>query len=378
MSLKKRAQENTGITAGLIGAILIAGLIGVLKANFDSDDAGQEEEAAEAAVEVAGALDGVAVVTLSPEALDQGGMSLVAIEAGAHAREFSAFGRVLDITPLLALRRDHDEAFSMMAVAGAELEVSRAEHARLSLLNKKDRNVSAKVVQQANATLKGDRARFTSAQSAAQASEGELRQNWGAGILDLIRKDQGAGLGPLIDGEMVLLRVVVPPGEEIPDRPDHISIHDGGDGRALAAEFLSVVPAGDPLLHGAAYLFQTPASALRPGSGLGVWVRSGAVKEGVIIPEAAIVWYAGKAWTYVLKAVEVAPMEEGEEGEEGMEEEDAMPATFVRRLVPENARTAQGWFVEKGFLPGEVLVANGGEMLLSEELRWQIQGDDDD
>ena len=64
----------------------------------------------------------------------------------------------------------------------------------------------------------------------------------------------------------------------------------------------------------------------------------------------------GKAWAYV-------------------QIDDAL---FLRRAVTTERETPEGWFVDEGFAPGDHLVITGAQMLLSEEFRWQIQGDDDD
>jgi hypothetical protein len=80
------------------------------------------------------------------------------------------------------------------------------------------------------------------------------------------------------------------------------------------------------------------------------------VTAGVLIPRETVVWYAGKAWAYV-------------------QIDDAL---FLRRAVTTERETPEGWFVDEGFAPGDHLVITGAQMLLSEEFRWQIQGDDDD
>jgi hypothetical protein len=75
-----------------------------------------------------------------------------------------------------------------------------------------------------------------------------------------------------------------------------------------------------------------------------------------MLPESSVVWYAGTPWVYI-------------EDEEGV---------YVRHPVKDAQVSSQGMFVTTGFEAGEALVIAGSQMLLSEEFRWQIHGEDDD
>ena len=72
---------------------------------------------------------------------------------------------------------------------------------------------------------------------------------------------------------------------------------------------------------------------------------------GVVVPHAAVVYAEGKTWAYVQTGAD----------------------TFLRREVHLDHLTPEGWFVTSGIAAGERVVVTGAQMLLSEELKSQIQ-----
>lgn len=96
----------------------------------------------------------------------------------------------------------------------------------------------------------------------------------------------------------------------------------------------------------------TPATPdLVPGMTLVVLLSTGPLARGVVVPSNAIVWWQGKAWSYVQIA----------------------PNRFARREVPTETPVSNGFFAAAGFAPGEKVIVRGGQQLLSEEFRSQIQ-----
>ncbi len=73
--------------------------------------------------------------------------------------------------------------------------------------------------------------------------------------------------------------------------------------------------------------------------------------HAVMVPDSAVVWLGGRAWIYV-------------------EEKDT--ERFVRRPVSVDHRTREG-FVTDQFAAGDRVVVQGAQLLLSEELKSQIQ-----
>jgi hypothetical protein len=77
--------------------------------------------------------------------------------------------------------------------------------------------------------------------------------------------------------------------------------------------------------------------------------------KGLIVPTPAVVWSEDKAWVYQQTAAE----------------------RFIRRAVPTDISVEKGFFVAEGFSPGDKLVVQGAQALLSEELLLHGQGGGD-
>lgn len=110
---------------------------------------------------------------------------------------------------------------------------------------------------------------------------------------------------------------------------------------------------------GAAYFYRAPAAGLRIGNRVvGHLAGAGGSSAGVIVPERAVVWFAARPWIYVRdgKAADIF-------------ERTSVSAT---RLVP------GGWFNAAGLEPGQEVVVTGAQLLLSEELEFQIRNENED
>ena len=84
--------------------------------------------------------------------------------------------------------------------------------------------------------------------------------------------------------------------------------------------------------------------------------QPGKTREGVLVPDAAVVWHGGKAWAYVKQGND----------------------RFVRREVSTAQDLPGGWFNAEGFAAGEPVVVSGAQLLLSEELKYQIRNENED
>jgi len=72
------------------------------------------------------------------------------------------------------------------------------------------------------------------------------------------------------------------------------------------------------------------------------------------VPKSALLWYLDQAFVYVKSAA----------------------GKFSKRVINGYTATPEGYFVSDGLEAGEQVVVIGGQLLLSEELRGQLQDDD--
>ena len=200
----------------------------------------------------------------------------------------------------------------------------------------------------AEGTWHSDQVALRAANDALQMNDTLAHQTWG----DVVAKwlsDSSPNLDRVLTQKDLLLQVSFSPGTSADPQRASVQLPNG---KMQFAEFVSSYPTVDPRIQSASFLYLTQATPqLAPGINLSVFVPSGPFKRGLVIPGNATVWWQGKAWAYVQTA----------------------PERFARREVSTDTPVADGWFVESGFAAGEKVVLRGGQQLLSEEFRSQIQ-----
>jgi len=81
------------------------------------------------------------------------------------------------------------------------------------------------------------------------------------------------------------------------------------------------------------------------------FIQGSQTTNQVLVPHSALIWWEGKTWVYL----------------------QSSPDTFVRREITLDRPTEQSWLLTAGVRPGERIVVTGAQILLSEELKSQIQ-----
>jgi hypothetical protein len=296
-------------------------------------------------------------VRLSPARQKAGGLVAEPLKAVSFQPETLGYAKVLDIHPLLELRVRYRAARSDAEVAAAALGLAEKNRARLRELHRAE-IIAGRELVQAEAQWQSDRAR----EAAARRLMGEIRREadhgFGAELAHLALDGDTALFEDLAAHRRLLLLVALPSGAVLPSRNAALFVaRDLDRAHAAQAEPISPAPRTDELVQGETWFFHTTGEHFRAGMRLHAWVPAGGgTRRGVVIPPSAVVWQAGKPWAY--KRV----------GEDG----------FVRTEIAAHKEGGGGWFVERGFAPGESVVVTGGQLLLSEEFRGQIPDEDDD
>jgi hypothetical protein len=315
----------------VVAAAIVASVLNLSLRRRGADEEDQAIPAA--AAHLSHTKTGEVVLQLGSVAQSRIGLETETLAGALRRNELIAYGAVLDPAPLVALDAE-------LLSAKANLSASRAEFRRARLLHSEGQNVSLKDLQLAEAKFRGDKAQFTL-----------LNQRMDA-------KRREALIAALVKRTAAIIRVTVPPGETISRKPDRALVMLlGYESHPLASNAISYAPTVDRSLQGQTFLLQVEASEfpLRPGAAATARLQlPGAPQHGVVLPRAAVVRGAGKAWAYVQIA----------------------PERFARREVATGWPTADGWFVTSGFAPGDRVVIVGAQTLLSEEFQSLIQSHD--
>lgn len=341
----------------LVVCVVVLGIAGGLIWGFRS---GRSEQAAEeqrdAPVEApsrVAAEGGKTVLTFDEQAQRANGIVVTTLAADRCSAEAQATGVVLQLQPLLDLKTSYNAALMDIAKARAAAQASQAEYRRLSQLNQGGQNVSEKSVETARAASEGDAAVLQNAEQSLAVLKSSIPLHWGAVIAGWLRQGSPQ-LDALLAQRAYLLQVTATSGAGY-TAPVQATVQLA-DGAHVTAHLISALPQIDPRLQVPSFLYSVAAhTGLIPGMNLTVFLQSGPVRRGVIVPYSAVVWWQGRAFCYV--------------------EEQA--GKFTREEVSTAAPTPAGWFVSEGIPTGGRVVTAGAQTLLSEEFRSQIQPDQD-
>lgn len=301
---------------------------------------------------------GLTVVKVPKQNQQVSGIVVRELEAARAEGGVEVYGVVVSVQPLIELRARYLAAVSDARAVRAVADNSAAEYRRVKQLFEDDRNVSERVLQSAEAQWKADQARLAAANESARSVHASMRNEWGAALAEWGTRPESDAFDALAQQRDALLRVAFPYDAATPSPQSTLAVAPlAASGAARAARFVSAASQVDPTSPGVTYFYVAPAQGLREGMRLaGRLKQTGAAREGVNIPAAAVVWHAGKAWAYV-------QLEDDE---------------FARKEVSTAHELPGGWFDAAQFKPGDEVVVSGAQLLLSEELKYQIRNENED
>ncbi len=327
----------------------------------DSDEDEEDDDDVPSRVEIH---EGLPAVRLTDEIMSRSGIQTSSLQVVSHLHEARATGLVVDFQPLLGRRTDYHKAGSDLILAEESLQASARVYERLRVLHKERANVSLRQVEEARFRMTENKARKVSAAQLMQNIRTETMQKWGKELSNWALgskeagKEQSSYFDRLLQKQDVLIMVTLPPDLTLPEETSFVFINTHPE-RSTSRKAYLISPASHTnlLSQGVTYYFRTPAENMRIGMHLSAWVIvSDEVETGVDVPPASVIWYGGQPWVYV-------------------QVEDDL---YSRRPVADYRETDFGWFITDTFEQDEKIVIRGGQLLLSEELRWQIPDEDDD
>ena len=307
---------------------------------------------------------GLLAVRLTKDIMDRSGIQTSSLQVVTHLNEARATGSVIDFKPLLRRQAEYQKAESELTMAEENLHASVAVYERLRVLHKERANVSLQQVENARLRMAEDRARTVAARQNVQNIRSETLQEWGNELTtwalgsESVDKNESSYFDRLLEKQEVLILVTLAPDLVISEDTSFIYVNTRPD-RSTARKAYLISPAAytNPIVQGVTYYFRTAAENMRIGMRLTAWVvLSDEVETGIDVPLSSVIWYGGQPWVYV-------------------QVDDDL---YSRRPVSEYRETDYGWFIKDVFSQDEKIVIRGGQLLLSEELRWQIPDEDDD
>ncbi|MCX6355032.1 MAG: hypothetical protein NTZ78_09040 [Candidatus Aureabacteria bacterium] len=297
--------------------------------------------------------NGARVITLDETARRENDIVASPLAAGAYRKQRSVYGSVCDIEPLLALRNDYLSAQATAEETRRKRDASRTEYARSKEAGAGRLSAGGNDVAAARQRVLADEVRARGVDRRLGEMERAARARWGNGLVHALL-EQPALLDRLAGRKDLLIQVALAAGNPAPASRVSARV-TAPDGTFLTAALVSPLPlpVAAASRGSAAYFYLAPAdaAALAPGTMLTVDVPEGPETAGVIIPETAIVYYEGAAWVYI----------------------QTEPDRFSRRTVSPETPVPGGWFAPGGFTPGEIVITDGAQLLLSAEFLSQYE-----
>lgn len=281
-------------------------------------------------------------VVLSPGSVTASGIVVTALAPAQYSPQVQGVATVLDPQPLLVLAAQLQSTHATAVAAAAQAHATAAEAKRLRTLYRDADNAALRDVQTAEANAAAAYAQKVTADTAADAALAGARAQWGAALTALAQRGPQALRG-YAESRAALLSVALPSEVTSPARVIHVQSNDKA---SATATLIGPSPRADAIVQGPTFFYRAEGAGLRSGQRLTVAVTVGTtVRRGIIVPVAAVLWYAGQPWAYLETAA----------------------GHYQRHPLAENARTPSGWFQSAGFRAGERVVVRGGELLLSQE-----------
>jgi hypothetical protein len=279
------------------------------------------------------------------------GIEMRSLEIVQHRHEILAYGVIVDLQELTDLRNAIETGQAQVSKARSARQVASQEHERVKFLFEKDQSVSQKVVQAAEGTLRAEEANVQVADAALRAAQTAALQHWGGALAGWLTQATPQ-FEELASQKNLLLQITLPPGQGGVAAPPTASVQTA-EGQLIPARFVSLAPRTDAKIQGKSFFYAVTAqgSNLLPGMNVTALLPAGDPAPGAVIPASAVVWLQGKPWAYV----------------------QLQPNRFARREVSTDQPVPGGWFQPRSFSAGQLIVAKGPQVLLSEEFRAQIQ-----
>lgn len=333
---------------------------------YSRDELGTQAEKHEEqikAVSTARVDGGRPVVRISAQSQNAAGVVVQALKSAQREAAVEIYGFVANLQPLAEWRGRYLAAIAESKAARATLAAAESEYRRMETLFRDDRNVSEQAMKAAQARYRSELARQAAADQVAASIRDAIRGTWGETVTGWATNPDSPTIQSLLQQKTFLVQLVFP--YEMPRatvRGKVVIAPTLARENLHPASFVADSPQIDPAFPGETYFYLVNGGGFRAGMRVAARIRmGGAPVSGVIVPSPAVVWHSGKAWAYV--------------------KDDEQ--TFARFEVSTADEMEGGWFNAAGFdLPGfdsgDEVVVSGAQLLLSEELKYQIRNENED
>ncbi len=332
MSPKPKLTTIRSIGTFLI-TLLMLNFLGACRNRFDTDDTDRRDQAKKGPAQVS-VENGQTVLTLDTATQNRLGLEVVTLATTVTRQQFTSPAVVLSVQDLATSRNSYVAMQAQVQKSRVAADVARKEYTRLKTLFEGNQNISEKSLQSAQGALETNEGEVRAEEQQLNLQESVLRQEWGS-VAAKWTVEGSPDLQRLLDQREVLVQMTMPSSATL-GVPRSISLEIPG-GTRTKASLISTFPKVDPRIQGRSFLYLAQAQpGLAPGANLVAHLSVGREMKGLIVPASAVVWSEGKAWIY-----------------EQMDSD-----RFTRRSLATDIPVENGFFVTRGFSPGDRVVTS--------------------
>ena len=248
---------------------------------------------------------GQSVIRLDTETQKLSGIETITLKPVNYHAEFTAYGKAINIQPLVALRNRYLVALTERSSAKAKFKQAEQNLNRQQDLYRN--GVSSKRnLQEQQAQWQSYKAQVDATDFQGKAIIDEALLNWGKELAEWALSSNSDKLGAFLSGRKTLLQITLPANKHLTDNIQTIYIDASGNrSKARKAELISVAAQTEAVAQGESYYFQTGDKNIITGMNVTAWIpEQNAKLTGVIIPKSALIWYMGQAFVYLKTAEE--------------------------------------------------------------------------
>ena len=348
-------RQNTVVI--ILGALVVAlALIVVIfnqdELQFKDDEYEEEIETVDTAIFE----DGTAVVVIEADSQFASGVEVVKLSTYRSRIGLTAFGEIVDISSLLEDRESFIASRGKESATAALVDQLKIEFSRAKVLFNDHRNISEREFQEAKYRLEVAQSEFRNLTNSRVALRDRLISRWGKEIFGWIEDGKSSQLHELLDTKKSIARIDFPVSNETAAASQNLVVtpvrraSESANAKYISDDFRATEKA-----MGINKLFLVDRY-FPVGTKLQTIIGSGSDEDGVLIPLSAVVWHVGKAWVYTTK--------------DG--------SHFSRKELVNPNDVGEGWFDSQTFNVGDEVVVVGAQLLLSEELKYQIRNENED
>lgn len=301
---------------------------------------------------------GRAIVRVDVQSQAASGIRVQPLRSAQYETALHVYGSVVDIEPLLELRGRYLAASGERRALSEVMTTAKLEYQRARSLYEDDRNISEQAMRDAQSRFQVTQARLAAARSTETVLRDSLLSSWGPVVSAWAMSPDSKPLRALLSRRSVLVQLVFPYElARSAARPQLMLAPVTAGADPVAGRFVSEAPRVSAAQPGNTYFYTVAGADLRVGARVMARVATDDAKiGGVIVPNEAVVWHAGKSWVY--------------------RKHD--PETFGRYEISAANELAEGWFQHGSLEVGDEVVVSGAQLLLSEELKFQIRNENED